>query len=420
MDRFLVAGGTRLEGSVSVASSKNAVLPVLAACLLTDEECVVRGVPRLEDVTTTLRLLESMNVAVTRKGGTVRVKASARLETEAPYDIVRKMRASYYVLGPLLGRMGAAKVSLPGGCAIGTRPVDLTLRGIEALGASVRLDHGYVDATAPSLRGARVLLEGARGPSVGATINTMMAAALAHGETVIAGAACEPEVVDVAGFLNRMGARVSGAGTPELIIEGVHRLGGTEYRPIPDRIETGTLAAAAAITKGRVLLRNCRPDHLEGFVDRLRQTGAEVETTKTTMTVSATGRARPADVSTAPYPGFPTDLQAQFMALVCTADGASTVTENIFPSRFMHAMELDRMGARVEVTGNVAVVRGVERLSGAQVMASDLRASAALVLAALVAEGRTEILRIYHLDRGYERLEQKLNALGAEIERVAH
>ncbi|UCG41975.1 MAG: UDP-N-acetylglucosamine 1-carboxyvinyltransferase [candidate division WOR-3 bacterium] len=420
MDRFVVSGGTRLQGDVAVASSKNAVLPILAACLLTDQECVVSGVPLLEDVATMLRLLESMGVEVTRRGGTVRVRASARLETEAPYDIVRKMRASYYVLGPLLGRMGAARVSLPGGCAIGTRPVDLTLRGIEALGTRVRLEHGYVDAAAPSLRGARVLLEGARGPSVGATINTMMAAALAQGETVIAGAACEPEVADVAGFLNRMGATVDGAGTAEVLIKGVGRLGGAEYHPIPDRIETGTLAVAAAITKGRVRLTNCRPDHLEGFVDRLRETGAEVETTRTTMTVSAKSRARPADISTAPYPGFPTDLQAQFMALVCTAEGASTVTENIFPSRFMHAMELDRMGAKVEVNGNVAVVRGVDRLSGAQVMASDLRASAALVLAALVAEGKTEILRIYHLDRGYERLEQKLNALGAKIERVPH
>lgn len=420
MDRFVVSGGTRLQGDVAVASSKNAVLPILAACLLTDQECVVSGVPLLEDVATMLRLLESMGVEVTRRGGTVRVRASARLETEAPYDIVRKMRASYYVLGPLLGRMGAARVSLPGGCAIGTRPVDLTLRGIEALGTRVRLEHGYVDAAAPSLRGARVLLEGARGPSVGATINTMMAAALAQGETVIAGAACEPEVADVAGFLNRMGAKVDGAGTAEVLIKGVGRLGGAEYHPIPDRIETGTLAVAAAITKGRVRLTNCRPGHLEGFVDRLRETGAEVETTRTTMTVSAKSRARPADISTAPYPGFPTDLQAQFMALVCTAEGASTVTENIFPSRFMHAMELDRMGAKVEVNGNVAVVRGVDRLSGAQVMASDLRASAALVLAALVAEGKTEILRIYHLDRGYERLEQKLNALGAKIERVPH
>jgi len=420
MDRFVVSGGTRLQGSVTVASSKNAVLPILAACLLTDEECVVRGVPMLEDVTTMLRLLESMGVAVVRRAGAVRVRASARLETEAPYDIVRKMRASYYVLGPLLGRMGAARVSLPGGCAIGTRPVDLTLRGIEALGARVRLEHGYVDAAAARLRGARILLEGARGPSVGATINTMMAAVLADGETVITGAACEPEVADVAGFLNRMGARVSGAGTAEVVIQGVRQLAGTEYRPIPDRIETGTLAVAAAITRGRAELSNCRPDHLEGFVDRLRETGTEVETTRNTMTVSASGRARPADIGTAPYPGFPTDLQAQFMALVCTAEGASTVTENVFPSRFMHVMELDRMGAKVQVNGNVAVVHGVDRLSGAQVMASDLRASAALVLAALVAEGRTEILRIYHLDRGYERLEQKLNALGAKIERVPH
>jgi UDP-N-acetylglucosamine 1-carboxyvinyltransferase len=418
MDSFVVRGGRPLEGRVAAASAKNAVLPIMAACLLTDEECVIRGVPRLEDVATMARLLEVMGVEVARRGRTLRVRAATVAE-RAPYDIVRKMRASYYVLGPLVGRLGQAEVSLPGGCAIGARPVDLHLKGIEALGASVEVEHGYIKARARRLRGAGMVLEGANGPSVGATANTMMAAALARGTTEIRGAACEPEVTDLAGFLNRMGARVRGAGTPTVRIRGVSRLRGAEYRPIPDRIEVGTLAAAGAITRGRVEITHCRPDHLATVVETLRAAGAGVTVRPRSLVVEAAGRPGPVNIATAPYPGFPTDLQAQFTALLCLARGTSVVTESIFENRFLHAMELARMGARIDVAGSTATVRGVARLQSAQVMASDLRASAALVLAGLAARGRTVVRRIYHLDRGYERLEQKLGRLGARIERVA-
>ncbi len=419
MDRFVVRGGRRLSGTVRVASAKNAVLPILAASLLAAGRSVIRGVPRLDDVGTMLRLLRSLGAKVTRSGRTVTIDASARPADEAPYDIVRKMRASYYVLGPLLGRLGTARVSLPGGCSIGPRPVDLHLKGMAALGARIELEHGYINARARRLRGGTVMLEGPNGPSVGATANTMMAAVLARGETVIEGAACEPEVVDLAGFLQAMGAKIEGAGGPRLSIRGVRTLRATEYRPIPDRIEAGTLAAAAAITRGELDIRNCRPDHLGAFLDVLRSSGAEVEVRRRSLRVGAGSRPHATDVSTAPYPGYPTDLQAQATALLSLARGTSIVTENVFESRFMHVMELRRMGADIEVSGNAAVVRGVERLSAAQVMASDLRASAALVLAALAARGRTEVLRIYHLDRGYERLEEKLGAVGARIERVA-
>jgi len=418
MDRFVVHGGRPLEGTLTAMSAKNAVLPILAACLLTPEECVIENVPMLEDVGTMLRLLESMGAGVSRSGRTVRVRAGEEPCCEAHYDIVRKMRASYYVLGPLVGRLGHARVSLPGGCAIGARPVDLHLKGIEALGAEVSIDHGYIDARARRVRGATVTLEGPNGPSVGATANTMMAACLAKGETVIRGAACEPEVADLAGFLERMGAAIEGAGTPTVRVKGVSRLRGCRYRPIPDRIEVGTVAVAAAMTKGKVEIRNCRPGHLGAVLEMLEQGGVEVKTRGRSMVVSGRGRPKAANVSTAPYPGFPTDLQAQFTALLSLGRGTSVVTESIFESRFMHAMELNRMGANIEVNGNVAVVHGVSRLRPAQVMASDLRASAALVLAGLAARGRTEVLRIYHLDRGYERLEEKLGRLGARIERV--
>lgn len=417
MDRFVIHGGRRLEGRVTAASAKNAVLPILAACLLTDEECVIRGVPRLEDVATMARLLETMGVEVAWRGRTVRLRAG-RVSERAPYDIVRKMRASYYVLGPLVGRLGRAEVSLPGGCAIGARPVDLHLKGIEALGAEVRVEHGYIKARARKLCGAGMVLEGVSGPSVGATANTMMAAALAQGITEIRGAACEPEVADLAKFLNRMGARVEGAGTPTVRVHGVSRLRGAEHRPIPDRIEAGTLAVAAAMTRGQVEIRNCRPDHLGVVIETLRATGSEVTARRNSLVVSGSGRPEPVTIGTAPYPGFPTDLQAQFTALLCLARGTSVVTESIFENRFLHAMELARMGAQIEVTGRTAVVKGVARLQSAQVMASDLRASAALVLAGLAARGETVVRRIYHLDRGYERLEQKLAGLGARIERV--
>jgi UDP-N-acetylglucosamine 1-carboxyvinyltransferase len=420
MDKFIIRGGRRLEGMVAAASSKNAVLPILAACLLTDETCTIRHLPLLEDVNTMLKLLRSMGAKVEQRGRTVTVRASGELSREAPYDIVRKMRASYYVLGPLLARFGDARVSLPGGCAIGPRPVDLHLKGVEALGAKVKLEHGYIHARARALRGAGMVLEGPSGPSVGATDNVMMAATLARGETTIEGAACEPEVVDLAAFLSKMGARIEGAGTPNIRIRGAKRLSGAEHRPIPDRIEVGTLAAAAAITRGRIEIANCEPDQMTAAIDKLRATGARVETGRRTMLVSAAARPQPVTISTAPHPGFPTDLQAQFTALLCLTRGTSVVTENIFESRFLHALELNRMGARIDINGNMAVIQGVDHLSSAQVMASDLRASAALVLAGMVARGQTEVLRIYHLDRGYEKLEQKLGRLGAQIERVSY
>ena len=398
MDKFLIRGGRRLEGKVAAVNAKNAVLPVLAACLLTEEPCTIRAVPLLEDVNTMVKLLRSMGVRVEQRGRTLTINAGDKIDRTAPYDIVRKMRASYYVLGPLLARFGDAHVSLPGGCAIGPRPVDLHLRGIAALGAKVGIEHGYIHAQAKPLRGGTVLLEGPAGPSVGATANTMMAATLARGETVIEGAACEPEVVDLATMLNCMGAKVTGHGTPTIRIRGVKRLKGVDYRPIPDRIETGTLAVAAAITRGRVEITNCEPEHLGAVIDKLRQAGVTVETGRRTMLVSADNRPAPITISTSPHPAFPTDLQAQFTALLSLSRGTSVVTENIFESRFLHALELNH-------------------LSSAQVMASDLRASAALVLAGLVAHGTTEVMRIYHLDRGYEKLEKKLGTLGARIER---
>jgi len=418
MDRLLVYGGSPLRGVVAVASAKNAVLPILAATLLTEEPCTITNVPLLEDVSTMVRLLSSMGVSVARQGRRIAVAASDRVGKEAPYDIVRKMRASYYVLGPLLARFGEARVSLPGGCAIGPRPVDLHLKGIEALGARVRIEHGYIHARGRPLRGGTVLLEGPNGPSVGATANTMMAAVLARGTTVIDGAACEPEVTDLARFLTGMGANVEGAGTPTIRIRGVRRLRGVAHRPIPDRIEAGTLAVAAAITRGRVEISGCRPEQMTAVVDTLRATGADVEAGRKKLLVASEDRPLGVNISTRPYPGFPTDLQAQFTALLTTGRGTSVVTENIFESRFLHALELNRMGARIDINGNMAVIQGVERLSSAQVMASDLRASAALVLAALAARGQSEILRSYHLDRGYEQLERKLAALGARVKRV--
>jgi UDP-N-acetylglucosamine 1-carboxyvinyltransferase len=420
VDKFLVQGDTRLAGSVPNATAKNAVLPILAACLLTEEPCTIRAVPLLEDVNTMARLLRSMGVKIELQRGTMKVDAGGRIRRVAEYDIVRKMRASYYVLGPLVGRFGHARVSLPGGCSIGPRPVDLHLKGITALGAGINVEHGYIEAKARSLRGGTMVLEGTAGPSVGATCNTMMAAALARGETVIQAAACEPEVVDLAEFLIAMGAKIEGHGTPSIKIKGVRSLHGVDYRPIPDRIEAGTLAVAAAVTYGSLEITECRPDHLTALVDKLREAGATVEVGKHSVKVSATDRPEPLKLSTSPYPGFPTDLQAQFMALLTTGKGTSVVTENVFESRFLHALELNRMGAHVEINGRSAVIQGVERLSAAQVMASDLRASAALVLAALVARGQSEVLRIYHLDRGYEKLEQKLGAVGAKIERVTY
>jgi UDP-N-acetylglucosamine 1-carboxyvinyltransferase len=419
MDKFVIHGPTRLEGTVSTAAAKNAVLPIVAACLLTEEPCVIHDAPLLEDVRTMTRLLRSLGVKVEQRKHTIKIEAAGRIERTATYDIVRKMRASYYVLGPLLGRFADARVSLPGGCAIGPRPVDLHLKGIAALGANVSLEHGYIHATG-RLRGGSMLLEGPSGPSVGATANTMMAAVLADGETVIQGAACEPEISDLAGFLTAMGARIEGCGTPAVRIRGVKKLRGAEYRPIPDRIEAGTLAVAAAITRGNLEVTGCEPAHLASVIDPLRKAGVAVETGRRRMTVNAERRPTPVNIVTSPYPGFATDLQAQFTALLALGQGTSVVTENVFEARFLHALELNRMGARIDINGRTAVIQGVDSCSGAQVMASDLRASAALVLAGLAAKGDTEVQRIYHLDRGYESLERKLNGVGARIERVSY
>ncbi len=420
MDRFLIRGGKPLKGKVKTAKAKNAVLPIMAACLLTEETCTIGDVPILEDVRTMVKLLQSIGAKCEFKDGRVTITARGKLVPRAPYDIVRKMRASYYVLGPLLARFGKCEVSLPGGCAIGPRPVDLHLRGITALGARVAIKKGYIHARSSILQGNTIFLAGHKGPSVGATINTMMAATLAQGETLIEGAACEPEVVDVANFLNSMGALIKDAGTPRIHIRGVKELSGTTYTPIPDRIEAGTLAVATAITKGKVEITNCEPEHLTAVIAKLREAGVTVEVIKKGgLLVVMENRPRPVEITTAPYPGFPTDLQAQFTALLSIADGTSTITESIFEARFLHALELNRMGAAIDIVGSTAVIHGKEYLTGAQVMASDLRASAALVLAGLVARGESEILRIYHLDRGYERLEEKLSSLGADIKRVS-
>jgi UDP-N-acetylglucosamine 1-carboxyvinyltransferase len=418
MDKFLIHGGKPLSGSVEVAAAKNATLPILAATLLTEEPCVIRNVPMVQDVRTMTRLLAGLGKRVEPQGSALVLSDGKKLNPEAPYDIVKQMRASYYVLGPLLARERRAKVSLPGGCAIGPRPIDLHIKGMKALGAEVSIEHGYVTAQTQRLLGAEMVLEGSHGPSVGATANVMMAATLARGRTVILGAACEPEVADLASFLNALGAKVSGIGTARLVIDGVEQLHGTDFQPIPDRIEAGTLALAGAITRSRIELTDCRPEQMTALLEKLRRTGCECEAGPRTIKVNGGPEIRPVDITTAPYPGFPTDCQAQFMALLCLASGRSVVTEHIFEGRYLHALELARMGARIDIDGNKAVIEGVKRFSGAQVMASDIRASASLVLAGLAAEGETEISRIYHLDRGYVRLEEKLTRLGADVKRV--
>ncbi|MEM7307593.1 MAG: UDP-N-acetylglucosamine 1-carboxyvinyltransferase [Planctomycetota bacterium] len=424
MDRLVVEGGVRLDGTVRAAGAKNAVLPILTAALLTDEPLVVRNVPRLADVDTMVGILSSLGADAARgdgdEAGTVRV-ASGTPKSEAPWELVRKMRASFGVLGPLLARTGEASVSLPGGCVFGVRPVDVHLKGMRALGARVTIEGGNVRAVAPpgGLVGAEVYLGTPFGSSVGGTMNVMLAATLARGRTVIQSAACEPEVTDLADCLNAMGARISGHGSPTVVIEGVERLGGAEHEVLPDRIEAGTFLIAGAVTGGRVRVEGCRPEHLSSLFDALWRAGVACERGDGWAEVHATeGRPRPTDVTTQPYPGFPTDLQAQWMALMVLARGVSVITERIYPDRYMHLAELARLGASVRRQSTAAIVEGTARLSGAQLMASDLRASAALVLAGLIAEGTTEIHRVYHIDRGYERIEERLRALGARIERV--
>ena len=427
MDAFVIHGGRRLRGTVRVPGSKNASLPQMAAALRTDGPVVLHDVPGLLDIQNMSRLLGELGVEVNAERdadgpGSLRLRVADPSRSKAHYDIVRTMRASICVLGPLLARRGEAEVSMPGGCNIGDRPVDLHLRGLRALGAEIRLDEGYIVAQLPPsgrLKGANVFLGGPFGSTVLGTANVMMAAALAEGATVIESAACEPEIQDLADFLNAMGAKITGAGAPRMTIEGVEALHGTDHTVVPDRIEAGTFMMAAAITNGEVTLKNCRLDHLMAVVDKLRQIGVHVDPEGADVVVASARRLHPADVTTQPYPGFPTDLQAQLMTLLGLADGNSAITEKIFPDRFMHVAELLRMGADIRKEGPTAIVTGVKRLIGAPVMASDLRASAALVLAGLVAHGQTIIRRVYHIDRGYEHIEAKLNAVGADVSRVA-
>jgi len=414
MELLKINGGRPLRGEVSVSGAKNAALPLMAAAILSDSPVRLRRAPALRDVSTMIRLLEHLGAQVERDEGNLAIRVPAVARAEAPYDLVRTMRASVLVLGPLLARVGEARVSLPGGCAIGARPIDQHLKGLERMGAEIVLEEGYVHARAKRLKGASIYLDM---PTVTGTENLMMAAALADGTTVIENAACEPEVADLADCLRTMGARIEGDGTPELRIEGVDRLGGAEHTIIPDRVEAGTFIAAAAITRGDVFIRGARGDHLEAVIAKFREAGVNVDASGTGIRVRAEGRARAVNVKTMPYPAFPTDMQAQFMTLMATAEGTSVITENIFENRFMHVAELDRMGADITVDGHRATIRGVRELSGAPVMATDLRASASLVLAGLAASGTTLVRRIYHLDRGYEAIEERLSALGADIRR---
>lgn len=417
-DRFLITGGASLDGEVRIAGAKNAALPILAGALLADDQVTLSNVPRLRDITTTLELLRGMGMTLAMgEPGCIRADARRITDFSAPYELVKTMRASILVLGPLVGRFGRADVSLPGGCAIGARPVGLHIDGLRAMGAEVSVENGYIRARAERLHGARLVLDMI---TVTGTENLMMAAVLAQGETLIENAAREPEVADLAEFLNGMGARIRGAGTDRIHIEGVERLGGTHHRVLPDRIETGTYLVAAAITRGRIRCRDTRPDLLDAVLIKLREAGAEIETGSDWVLLDMREkRPRAVDIHTAPHPAFPTDMQAQFCALNGVAEGVGTITETVFENRFMHVPELQRMGADIRLEGNVAVCHGVERLTAAPVMATDLRASAGLVLAGLAAEGETQVDRIYHIDRGYDNIEGKLTALGATIRRAS-
>jgi UDP-N-acetylglucosamine 1-carboxyvinyltransferase len=417
MDKILVQGGRRLQGEVAVSGAKNAALPLLISALLTEERCSYQEIPDLKDIHTVLKLLSGLGVTVEKpeRLGQVTLQARGLSGMEASYDLVKTMRASFLVLGPLVSRFGKARVSTPGGCAIGTRPVNLHLKGLAEMGTEIELVHGYVEARAKRLRGAKIYLDL---PSVGATENLMMAASLARGVTVIENAAKEPEISDLAAALLKMGARIEGAGSGIVTIEGVDELHGVSHRVIPDRIEAGSFMVAAALTGGDVAVRWAKADHLDAFLLKLSEAGISVDAAGDEIRVKGGGRPKGVDITTLPYPGFPTDLQAQMMVLMSVASGVSVITETIFENRFMHAQELNRMGADIRLEGNRAIVKGVESLSGAPVMATDLRASVSLVLAGLVARGQTEISRVYHLDRGYEHIERKLSRLGADIQRV--
>ncbi len=417
MDKLQIQGGIPLEGEVRISGAKNATLPILAAALLADDPVVVANVPHLQDVTTTIELLGRMGVSVTiDERMHIEVDGSSLRECFAPYELVKTMRASILVLGPLVAKFGRADVSLPGGCAIGARPVNIHVAGLQAMGAEIQIEGGYIRARASRLKGTRLVLDTV---TVTGTENLMMAATLAEGETIIENAAREPEVVDLANCLIAMGAKIRGAGTDKISVQGVERLHGTHYEVLPDRIESGTYLVAGAITRGNVRIKSTRPDHLDAVLAKLQEAGAKVGVGESWVEVDMRGRRpRAVDVRTAPYPAFPTDMQAQFAALNTVAEGVGTIIETIFENRFMHMLEMRRLGAEIRLEGNTAIIRGVERLTAAPVMATDLRASASLVLAGLVAAGRTDVERIYHIDRGYETIEEKLAQLGAQIRRV--
>ena len=416
MDKLLIQGGIPLSGDIAISGAKNAALPILCACLLTDEPLRLRNLPQLNDISTMLRLIGQMGVAVTMDGNDGLILDARGLNKPlAPYDLVKTMRASILVLGPLLARCGEARVSLPGGCAIGARPVDQHIKGLQAMGAEIHVEQGYIQAKAARLKGARIFTDMV---TVTGTENLMMAAVLAEGETVLENAAREPEVVDLANCLIAMGARISGAGTDRIVINGIDRLHGATHSIMPDRIETGSYLCAAAATGGEVRLTQTACDYLDAVIDKLREAGCEVACGSNEITLKAPARLKAVSLRTEPYPAFPTDMQAQFMAINCVAEGTAVIRETIFENRFMHAVELIRLGANIRIDGNNAVVTGVPRLDGATVMATDLRASASLVIAGLVAQGETLIERIYHLDRGYERIEEKLSRLGAKVRRV--
>ncbi|HEU5181699.1 MAG TPA: UDP-N-acetylglucosamine 1-carboxyvinyltransferase [Candidatus Polarisedimenticolia bacterium] len=416
MEKIRIRGGKPLQGSLPVSGAKNAVLPAMAASLLTSEPVILDNAPNVRDVATMLRVLQRLGATDLERDGTkLRIRVPAIQSPEAPYELVKTMRASVLVLGPLLARHGAARVSLPGGCAIGARPVDLHIAALRKLGARIEVEHGYIVAEGGSLRGADITFES---KTVTGTENLMMAATHAKGRTTLRNVAQEPEVEDLAALLTAMGAKVSGAGTATIVIEGVEALHGAEHDVIPDRIEAGTFLMAAAITRGAVRVEHCRPEHLGAVLEKLRDVGVKLEVGSSAIEVRPDGPLRPGNLITLPYPAFPTDLQAQYMALMTQAAGSSTITESIFENRFMHVGELRRMGAQIEINGRTAVVRGPTPLAGAQLMATDLRASACLIVAGLVAQGETVVDRAYHLDRGYERIEEKLQRIGADIERI--
>ncbi len=415
MEKLIVRGGRRLQGTVQISGAKNACLPILAATLLSDERSVIKNIPALRDMSTMLKLLKNFGVRVQQEGDKVTIEPNGYKKYVAPYELVSTMRASICVLGPLLAKQRKAEVSFPGGCVIGPRPIDLHIKGLKALGVDLKVEKGYIKADGRSMKGGNVYLGGHFGSSVLATANTMMAATLAKGITIIENAACEPEIMDLTHFLIKMGAKIQGMGSHRLIVEGVKTMHGADHTVISDRIEAGTYIIAAAITKGDITLKGAKLDHLMALADNLIESGLELDRVPNGIRAKYVRKLRPLDVTTLPYPGFPTDMQAQFMSLMAVTDGISVITEKIYPERFIHISELNRMGANILLEGASAIVKGVKSLSGAPVMASDLRASAALVLAGLVAKGETEIHRIYHLDRGYENIEEKLTMLGAKV-----